>query len=111
MRSSSRGTNRKRPPIIWVDKLTSCFRDIQVRVSLWHSLTELGYTYPRREPLLKSELLEEERARKAIMNARALAEEDTDVPCRAIRVLVGFKSSDDVDLYSGEGEETYHDLY
>jgi len=65
-------------------------------------MTELGYSFPKREPLHKAELLEEERIRKAILDARAQAqEEDFDVPCRVVRVFVGFKeaeSGDDVDL-------------
>ena len=70
-------------------------RDMRARISIWYSMTELGYSLPKREPLHKAELLEEERIRKAILDARAQAhEEDFDVPCRVIRVLVGFKESD-----------------
>jgi hypothetical protein len=62
-------------------------------------LTELGYSLPEREPLHKAERLEEERIRKAILDARVQAcEEDFDVPCRVIRVFVGFKESDGVDV-------------
>jgi len=72
--------------------------DMRARISIWYSMTELGYSLPEREPLHKAELLEEERIRKAILDARAQArEEDFDVPCRVIRVLVGFKESDTVD--------------
>lgn len=68
---------------------------------MWYSMTELGYGLPEREPLHKAELLEEERIRKAILDARAQArEEDFEVPCRVIRVLVGFKESDSVDVKS-----------
>jgi hypothetical protein len=62
-------------------------------------MTELGYSPPKREPLLKAELLEEERIRKAILDARAQArEEEFDVPCRVIRFFFGFKESDVVDV-------------
>lgn len=70
-------------------------RDMRARISIWYSMTELGYSLPKREPLHKAELLEEERIRKAILDARAQAsEEDFDVPCRVIRVFIGFKESD-----------------
>lgn len=73
---------------------------MRARISIWYSMTELGYSLPKREPLHKAELLEEERIRKAILDARAQArEEEFDVPCR-VRVFVGFKESDldDVDV-------------
>ncbi|KAI0274995.1 hypothetical protein BC834DRAFT_965444 [Gloeopeniophorella convolvens] len=74
--------------------------DMHARVSMWYSMTELGYTFPRREPLLKSEVLEEERIRKAILDARAQArEEDFDVPCRVIRVFIGFKEADGDEVF------------
>jgi hypothetical protein len=73
-------------------------RDMRARTSIWYSMTELGYNLPKREPLHKAELLEEERIRKAILDAHTQArEEDFDVPCRVIRVFVGFKESDGVD--------------
>ncbi|KAI0308136.1 hypothetical protein B0F90DRAFT_1680486 [Multifurca ochricompacta] len=72
--------------------------DMRARISMWYSMTELGYPLPKREPLHKAELLEEERIRKAILDARAQArEEDFDVPCRVIRVFIGFKEADSVD--------------
>ena len=75
-------------------------RDMRARMSMWYSMTQLGYTLPRREPLEKAELLEEERRRKAILDARALArEEDFDVPCRIIRVFIGFKEADATDVF------------
>jgi len=74
--------------------------DMRARMSMWYSMTQLGYTLPRREPLEKAELLEEERRRKAILDARALArEEDFDVPCRIIRVFIGFKEADTIDVF------------
>lgn len=77
---------------------TIVHRDMRARISIWYSMTELGYSLPQREPLHKAELLEEERIRKAILDARTQArEEDFDVPCRVIRVFVGFKESDGVD--------------
>ena len=73
---------------------------MRARMSMWYSMTELGYTLPRREPLEKAELLEEERRRKAILDARAQARgEDFDVPCRIIRVFIGFKEADCVDVF------------
>ena len=75
-------------------------RDMRARMSMWYSMTELGYTLPRREPLEKAELLEEERRRKAILDASVQArEEDFDVPCRIIRVFIGFKEADDIDVF------------
>ncbi|TFY82086.1 hypothetical protein EWM64_g1936 [Hericium alpestre] len=81
--------------------------DIHTRAAFWYSLTELGFPLPRRDTLLKSELLEEERTRKAIMDARALAtEDDFDTPCRILRVFMGFKTCDEVedDIYSDSEE-------
>jgi len=73
--------------------------DMRARISIWYSMTELGYNLPKREPLHKAELLEEERIRKAILDARARArEEDFDVPCRVIRVFVGFKQADALEV-------------
>jgi len=66
--------------------------DMQARVSLWCSLTGIGWIFPPREPLSKAELIEEERMRESISEARKLAsEEDRQVPCRSVRVLVGYK--------------------
>jgi hypothetical protein len=68
---------------------------MRARISMWYSMTELGFSLPEREPLHKAELLEEERIRKAILDARAQArEEDFDVPCRVIRAFIGFKEAD-----------------
>ncbi|KAI0045204.1 S-adenosyl-L-methionine-dependent methyltransferase [Auriscalpium vulgare] len=73
--------------------------DIYARISLWYSLSELGYSLPKREPLLKSELLEEERRRKAILDARASApDDDFNVPSRVMRVFIGFKESEGDDF-------------
>jgi len=70
-------------------------RDMRARISMWYSMTELGFSLPKREPLHKAELLEEQRIRKAILDARAQArEEDFDVPCRVIRAFIGFKEAD-----------------
>lgn len=83
------------------DELFGLFEsDMRARISMWYSMTELGYTLPKREPLEKAELLEEERRRKAILDARAQArEEDFDVPCRIIRVFIGFKEADGIDVF------------
>ncbi|TFK36969.1 hypothetical protein BDQ12DRAFT_686169 [Crucibulum laeve] len=67
-------------------------KDMQARVSLWCSLTERGWPSPVREPLSKAELIEEERIRDGMLEARRFAStEDLQVPCRALRVLVGYK--------------------
>ncbi|KAJ4485811.1 hypothetical protein J3R30DRAFT_3442129 [Lentinula aciculospora] len=66
--------------------------DMHSRVSYWSSLHDLGWPLPAREPLSKAELIEEERMREAILEARRTASlEDQQLPCRSIRVLVGFK--------------------
>ncbi|KII93159.1 hypothetical protein PLICRDRAFT_99692 [Plicaturopsis crispa FD-325 SS-3] len=68
--------------------------DMQARVSLWCSLTEMGWTLPPREPLSKAELLEEERVHQAMLEGRRHAvEEDFEQVCRSMRVMVGFKGS------------------
>jgi hypothetical protein len=65
---------------------------MQARVSLWCSVTGIGWLFPTREPLSKAELIEEERMRESISEARKFAsEEDRQVPCRSVRVLVGYK--------------------
>jgi hypothetical protein len=74
---------------------------MRARISIWYSMTELGFSLPKRDPLHKAELLEEERIRKAILDARARArEEDFDVPCRVMRGFTGFKEADGVDSCS-----------
>ncbi|KAK0208757.1 hypothetical protein DFS33DRAFT_1253760 [Desarmillaria ectypa] len=66
--------------------------DMQARVSLWCSLNNIGWPFPPREPLSKAELIEEERMREAMLEARKHAPvEDLQVPCRTIRVLIGYK--------------------
>ena len=67
--------------------------DMHVRISLWHSATKYGWQYPRRDPLSKAELVEEERLRRTIIEARKLAKDDDfDTPSRAMRLLVGVKN-------------------
>ncbi|KAI0031418.1 hypothetical protein K488DRAFT_52142 [Vararia minispora EC-137] len=67
-------------------------RDIRARTAFWYSSTELGLPLPRREPLPKADLAEEERRRKAILDSRALlAKDDTDVPVKTTRVFAGYK--------------------
>ncbi|KAJ7170037.1 hypothetical protein C8R46DRAFT_1090916 [Mycena filopes] len=68
--------------------------DMQTRTALWCSLTGIGWPFPPREPLSKAELIEEERIRAAMLEARTFSESDDDdsvVPCRSLRVLVGYK--------------------
>ncbi|XP_006454102.1 hypothetical protein AGABI2DRAFT_182094 [Agaricus bisporus var. bisporus H97] len=75
------------------EKLVDRFKnDMHLRLSLWHSLTDLGWNSPDREPLTKAELVEEERIRANILEARKQAKpEEFDIPCRSVRVLVGCK--------------------
>lgn len=64
--------------------------DMQARVALWHSLNTMGWPLPIREPLSKAELIEEERVRDSMMEARKQSTlEELQMPCRSIRVLVG----------------------
>ncbi|KAI0079642.1 hypothetical protein K474DRAFT_1617498 [Panus rudis PR-1116 ss-1] len=70
--------------------------DMHVRISLWNSATQYGWPYPRRDPLTKAELVEEERLRRAILEGRKRAvDEDFQQPSRSLRLLVGMKSFDD----------------
>ena len=78
-------------PIIF----STFFSDVRARVSFWYSLTELGFSLPKREPLSKIDLAEEERVRKAIVDARALLHrDDSDMPCRVVRLFTGYKMVD-----------------
>ncbi|KAJ6519979.1 S-adenosyl-L-methionine-dependent methyltransferase [Mycena sanguinolenta] len=67
--------------------------DMQTRTALWCSLTGIGWLFPPREPLSKAELIEEERIRAAMIEARTYSQSDdeTPSPCRSLRVLVGYK--------------------
>ncbi|KAJ7727817.1 hypothetical protein DFH07DRAFT_757514 [Mycena maculata] len=67
--------------------------DMQTRTALWCSLTGIGWLFPPREPLSKAELIEEERIRAAMMEARTFDDSDDEppAPCRSLRVLVGYK--------------------
>ncbi|ESK90917.1 S-adenosyl-L-methionine-dependent methyltransferase [Moniliophthora roreri MCA 2997] len=66
--------------------------DMKHRMSLWSSLLDIDWPLPTREPLSKAELIEEERLREAMLEARRYASpEDLQTPCRSFRVLVGFK--------------------
>ena len=60
------------------------------RIALWHPMVHYGWTYPRQNPMTEAEAAEQERLRKAILAARALArEEEIQPPIRVIRTLVG----------------------
>jgi hypothetical protein len=75
---------------------------MQTRVALWASMTNLGWPAPQREPLSKAELIEEERIRQAMLEARKLASpEDFQTPCRSTRILIGTKVMDDGDSSTG----------
>ncbi|THV07518.1 S-adenosyl-L-methionine-dependent methyltransferase [Dendrothele bispora CBS 962.96] len=66
--------------------------DMFQRVALWNSLHDIGWMLPSREPLSRAELIEEERMREAMLEARQNApQEDLQTPCRSVRVLIGFK--------------------
>jgi SAM-dependent methyltransferase len=66
--------------------------DMQSRVSLWVSLTGMGWVLPPRDPLTKAELIEEERLRQKMLEARKNARPgDVHPPCRVMRILVGHK--------------------
>lgn len=71
-------------------------RDMQARVALWCSLTNIGWPLPPREPLSKAELIEEERVRESILEARRFSPLEEPVPCRAVRILVGYKKGEDI---------------
>lgn len=67
-------------------------RDMQARISLWCSLDVMGWPLPAKEPLSKAELIEEERLRENMIEARKQATvEEMQRPCRAIRVVLGYK--------------------
>ena len=69
-------------------------RDMQVRLSLWHSLVKNGWQYPRRCKMSKEEIQEEENLRRAVIEARRNArEEDFKTPSRSIRLLIGVKGT------------------
>ncbi|TFK77381.1 S-adenosyl-L-methionine-dependent methyltransferase [Pluteus cervinus] len=66
--------------------------DMHTRIGLWCSLTGIGWPFPPREPLSKAELIEEERMRECLLEARKYATaDDYTTPCRSLRVLVGYK--------------------
>ncbi|OJT02738.1 hypothetical protein TRAPUB_6732 [Trametes pubescens] len=70
--------------------------DMRGRISLWHSLVKNGWELPPRDPLGKTEIVEEMRLREDILASHRLAVEDTnepDVPCRKVRLIVGIKDS------------------
>jgi hypothetical protein len=91
----SSGTAGKscRHPFDVVESLMLDSRDMQTRVALWASLASFGWPTPPREPLSKAELIEEERVRRAMLEARKLASpEDFNTACRSMRILIGYKS-------------------
>ncbi|KAF5368561.1 hypothetical protein D9758_002245 [Tetrapyrgos nigripes] len=65
--------------------------DMFQRVSLWNSLLGMGWELPTREPLSRAELIEEERMREAMIEARRNAPPEDFTPCRSVRALTGFK--------------------
>ncbi|KAI0094360.1 hypothetical protein BDY19DRAFT_912415 [Irpex rosettiformis] len=75
------------------DRLVERYKeDMHMRVSLWHLLTDHGWELPKRDALTKAEYLEEQRFRRAIIEAQHHAkEDDMRRPCRSVRLLVGQK--------------------
>ncbi|TDL28128.1 S-adenosyl-L-methionine-dependent methyltransferase [Rickenella mellea] len=69
--------------------------DMQARIALWQPITNsLSWKVPHREPLSKSELIEEERLHKAMLQARKHASlEESKTQCRRVRIFVGYKAS------------------
>jgi hypothetical protein len=75
-----------------VSALTPTHRGMKARVSHWCSLDNLGWTSPGREPLSKAELIEEKRLHDNMIEARKHATvEELQIPCRSIRVVLGYK--------------------
>jgi len=65
---------------------------MKARLSLWRSLEDLGFEVPRKCTLTKAELVEEERLRESMIEARKQAtKEEMLMSCRATRVMVGHK--------------------
>ncbi|KAF7342811.1 UBIQUITIN-CONJUGAT-2 domain-containing protein [Mycena sanguinolenta] len=65
---------------------------MQIRTVLWCSLTGIGWPFPPREPLSRTELIEEQKIRAAMIQARMDSQSDeSPSPCRSLRVLVGYK--------------------
>ena len=64
---------------------------MQTRVSMWCSLTDMGWALPAREQLTKAEHIEEDRVRESLSEARKRPTSDLQSPCRVIRVLTGYK--------------------
>lgn len=93
MKSWLRDINREFPYLqISSVELSFRLRDMHTRVSLWCSMNDLGWPLPPREPLSKAELIEEERLRESMIEARKQATaEEMEAPSRAVRVIVGFK--------------------
>lgn len=68
--------------------------EMNVRISLWSSLTGIGWQLPTRDPLSKAELIEEDRIREGLLHAaKWVTLDDVQTPCRSVRVLVGYKSA------------------
>ena len=60
------------------------------RIALWHPMVHYGWIYPRQSTMTESEIVEQERMRRAILDARLLAkEEDIQPQLRVIRTLIG----------------------
>ena len=75
-----------------ISAITPTHRGMKARVSHWCSLDNLGWPLPNREPLSKAELIEEKRLHDNMIEARKHATvEELQIPCRSIRVVLGYK--------------------
>ncbi|KAF9486316.1 hypothetical protein BDN70DRAFT_902479 [Pholiota conissans] len=75
------------------EKLIDRYRsDMEARVSFWCSLETIGWPLPAKEPLSKAELIEAQRLRESMIEARKQATmAEMMIPCRSVRVIVGYK--------------------
>lgn len=72
--------------------LSRLIRDMKARLSLWRSSENLGFKVPRKDSMTKAELLEEQRLRESMIEARKQAtKQEMLMSCRALRVMVGHK--------------------
>lgn len=71
---------------IYVDRVG---RDMHHRIALWSLMNDSGFEPPPREPLTKSEMVEEERLQTAIAQAgHASSAADLAQPVRSVKVRV-----------------------
>jgi hypothetical protein len=67
-------------------------RDMHHRVAHWRTLVKMGWDLPPHSAVSRPEALEEERLQQAMIEAQKLAtEEDSQMPLRTFRIIVGVK--------------------